>query len=92
MPVPEILSNSSASSLERFLVQRAESSFVLPSNARSADLKDHGHLFEGTCAAFLEEEEITGMAVLYWNGMASIQAPEQAAISYVQRWLLRART
>jgi GNAT superfamily N-acetyltransferase len=78
MPVPKILTNRSAESLERFLAQRAESSLLIRSNARSAGLEDHGCIYEGTYAAFLEKNEVSGVAVHYWNGMVFIQAQELA--------------
>lgn len=78
MPVPEILTNRSAESLERFLAQRVESSLLIRSNARSAGLEDHGRIYEGTYAAFLEKNEVSGVAAHYWNGMAFLQAPERA--------------
>ncbi len=78
MPSPEILTNASAASLERFLAQRAESSLVLRSNARSAGLEDHGRILEGTYAAFMEKDEVAGVVAHYWNGMVFLQAPERA--------------
>jgi hypothetical protein len=77
---PKILTNSNAFSLERFLERFPESSLVLSSNSRIAGLEDHGLIFEGTYAAFLEGDEITGVAALYWNGMAFLQAPEHGSV------------
>jgi uncharacterized protein len=72
----DILTNSHFYSLERFLDRIPESSLVLISNSRIAGLEDHGLFFEGTYAAFFEGDEITGVAALYWNGMAFLQAPK----------------
>jgi ribosomal protein S18 acetylase RimI-like enzyme len=76
MTGPSILSGNDASTLDRFLMARPESSLILLANSRSAGLVDRGEVFQGTYAAFQERGEITGVAAHYWNGMVFIQAPQ----------------
>jgi GNAT superfamily N-acetyltransferase len=76
---PVILTPDHADTLLRFLAARPESSLLLLSNVRSAGLDDRGETFQGTYAAYLEDEAITGVAAHYRNGMVVLQAPEKAS-------------
>jgi len=73
---PVILSEDHADILNRFLMPRAESSLVLISNAIRGGLEYRGDIFQGTYAAYLDDDAITGVAAQYWNGMVFFQAPE----------------
>ena len=76
---PVILGQNDADRLNRFLMQRAESSLMLLSNVRSAGIAGRGGAFTGTYAACGHGETITGVAAHYWNGMVVLQAPGNAA-------------
>ncbi|WP_292349198.1 MULTISPECIES: GNAT family N-acetyltransferase [unclassified Methanoregula] len=76
---PVILTRDHAETLDRFLMQRAESSLMLLSNSRSAGLEYHGGVLEGTYAASWYDDAIIGVAAHYWNGMVVLQAPGDAA-------------
>jgi len=76
---PVILSKDHAGTLNRFLMPKAESSLVLLSNAILGGLEFRGEIFQGTYAAYLEDDAITGVAAHYWNGMVFFQAPENPA-------------
>jgi GNAT superfamily N-acetyltransferase len=76
---PVILTQNHADMLDRFLLQRAESSLLLLSNSRAAGLEYRGKIFQGTYAAWREGDALTGVAAHYWNGMVFFQAPENPA-------------
>ncbi|MDD1715494.1 MAG: GNAT family N-acetyltransferase [Methanolinea sp.] len=75
---PIILSRKFSGLLNRFLMERAESSLVLLANSRAGGLEDRGGTFQGTYAAYLERGRITGVAAHYWNGMVFLQADSDA--------------
>lgn len=78
-PEPVILTQNHTGMLNRFLMPRAESSLVLLSNTLLGGLEYRGEIFQGTYAAYLDDDTITGVAAHYWNGMVFFQAPENAA-------------
>jgi predicted GNAT family acetyltransferase len=67
--------------LEAFLAAHADSSLFLWANLHRGGLADHGREFQGTYAATLERERVTGVAAHYWNGVLILQAPVAAARS-----------
>lgn len=75
---PIILSRKFSGMLNRFLMERAESSLVLLANVRAGGLEDRGETFQGTYAASVERGKITGVAAHYWNGMVFLQADSDA--------------
>ncbi len=72
------LGNDDLPLLMQFLQSHREASLILLSNARRAGLEDQGKAFQGTYVASLCDGEITGVAAHYWNGMLTLQAPDDA--------------
>lgn len=78
-PVPRILTAPDTPELERFLAPRTSSSMFLLSNSRRSGLLDTGKPVSGTyAAAFDDQGSMTAVAAVYWNGMAILQADQQA--------------
>ncbi|AUX41188.1 GCN5 family acetyltransferase [Sorangium cellulosum] len=74
--------------LEAFLVQHADSSMFLRSNARGAGLADEGKPYQATYVAALEQGRIVAVAAHCWNGLVIVQAPvhtEEVARAAVER-------
>jgi len=65
--------------LEAFLLQHADFSMFLRSNALAAGLDYHGHALEADYVAAFEGDRIVAVAAHCWNGMVLVQAPEQVA-------------
>lgn len=79
LPSIRILRPGDEDLLEAFLSQHIDSSLFLLSNRRAAGLEDRGERFQGTYAAAFDNDEISGVAALYWNGSLVVQAPVHAA-------------
>ncbi|WP_437680104.1 GNAT family N-acetyltransferase [Sorangium sp. So ce131] len=74
--------------LEAFLVQHADTSMFLRSNARTAGLADQGEPFQATYVAALDQGRIVAVAAHCWNGLVIVQAPvhtEDVARAAVER-------
>jgi RimJ/RimL family protein N-acetyltransferase len=74
-----VLQPGDEAALEAFLLPRIETSAFLLGNLREAGLEDHGQRFQGTYAAAFQNQQITGVVSLFWNGTLLLQTP--------QRWL-----
>jgi len=76
-PALKILGSGDETLLEDFLLPRIESSMFLIGNMRAAGLVDHDRAYEGTYAAALESEKITGVVAHYWNQNLVFQSPDE---------------
>lgn len=76
----QILSTGDEARLEVFLLPQIDSSMFLLGNMRQASLMDDGQRYSGCYAAYMKDNQITGVAAHYWNGNLICQAPvEQVA-------------
>jgi len=72
-----VLEPGDEEALDRFLVERIETSMIMLSNLRDRGLIDTGETFSGTYAAAFEDGEIVAAAANYWNGNLALQAPRE---------------
>jgi RimJ/RimL family protein N-acetyltransferase len=61
--------------LERFLLERPDTTLFLRGNLRAVGLVDDGERYQGSYAAAFENERIVGAAAHYWNGNVIVEAP-----------------
>jgi RimJ/RimL family protein N-acetyltransferase len=69
-----VLQPGDEEALKTFLQPRIESSMFLVGNLQAAGLLDNGRPHQGTYAAVFEQEQIVGVAALFWNGSLILQA------------------